>query len=120
VDGLGEGYFAGLAAGAVSPANLVAGFHVRPNGTSTVVAPIVLGVEAGATTTLQAGHTYTLRLRFHCKDRQRVLQSYNAGSASGPVQLGGDVLTAGADLVMEVQETTGGRNFLSSCCMTAW
>jgi hypothetical protein len=71
----------------------------------------VLGVEAGATTTLQAGHTYTLRLRLHCKDRQRVLQSYNAGSATGPVQLGGQALTAGADLVMEVQETTGGAQF---------
>jgi len=58
------------------------------------VAPIVLGVEAGATTTLADRHTYTLRLRFHCKDRQRVLQSYNAGSASGPVQLGGQMLTA--------------------------
>jgi hypothetical protein len=111
VDSLGEGYFAGLTSGTVSATNLVAGFHVRPNGSSTVVAPIVLGLEAGATTTLQAGHTYTLRLRFHCKDRQRVLQSYNAGSASGPVQLGGDVLAAGADLVMEVQETTGGAQF---------
>lgn len=111
VDSLGEGYFAGLSSGTVSAANLVGGFHVRPNGTSTVVAPIVLGVEAGATMTLQTGHTYTLRLRFHCKDRQRVLQSYIAGSASGAVQLGGDTLTASADLVLEVQETTGGAQF---------
>jgi hypothetical protein len=111
VDSLGEGYFAGLASGTVSPANLVAAFHVRPNGTSTVVAPMVLGVEAGATTTLQAGHTYTLRLRFHCKDRQRVLQSYSAGGANGPVQLGGQTLVAGASLMMEVQETTGGAQF---------
>ena len=76
-----------------------------------VVAPIVLGAEAGATTTLQTGHTYTLRLRFHCKDRQRALQSYSAGGANGPVQLGGQTLTAGADLVMELQETTGGAQF---------
>ncbi len=95
----------------MSPANLVAGFHVRPNGTSMVVAPIVLGVEAGVTATLQTGHTYTLRLRFHCKDRQRALQSYSAGGANGPVQLGGQTSTAGADLVMEVQESTGGAQF---------
>jgi hypothetical protein len=76
-----------------------------------VVAPMVLGVEAGATATLQTGHTYTLRLRFHCKDRQRVLQSYSAGGANGAVQLGGQTLTAGADLLMEVQETTGGEQF---------
>jgi hypothetical protein len=111
VDSLGEGYFAALSSGTISPANLVAGFHVRPNGTSMVVAPMVLGVEAGATTTLQTGHTYTLRLRFHCKDRQRVLQSYSAGGANGPIQLGGQTLTAGADLVMEIQETTGGAQF---------
>jgi hypothetical protein len=111
VDSLGEGYFAGLSSGTVSPANLVAGFHVRPNGTTTVVAPMVLGVESGATMTLQTGHTYTLRLRFHCKDRQRALQSYSAAGANGPIQLGGQTLTAGADLVMEVQETTGGAQF---------
>jgi hypothetical protein len=111
VDGLGEGYFAALASGTLSPANLIAGFHVRPNGTSTVVAPMVLGAEAGATATLQSGHTYTLRLRFHCKDRQRALQSYRAGSASGTVSLGGDTLIAGADLVLEIQETTGGAQF---------
>ena len=111
VDGLGEGYFAALASGNVSATNLIAGFHVRPNGTSTVVAPMVLGAEAGATATLQTGHTYTLRLRFHCKDRQRALQSYSAGSANGPVSLGGDILSADADLVLELQETTGGAQF---------
>jgi hypothetical protein len=111
VDSLGEGYFAALASGAVNPANLVAGFHVRPNGTSTGVAPIVLGVEAGVTSTLQTGHTYTLRLRFQCKDRHRALQNYSAGGANGPVQLGGQTLTAGADLVLELQETTGGVQF---------
>jgi hypothetical protein len=111
VDSLGEGYFAALSSGAVSAANLVAGFHVRPSGTSTVVVPIVLGVEAGATATLQTGHTYTLRLRFHCKDRHRALQSYSAGGANGPVQLGGQTSTAGADVVMELQQTTGGAQF---------
>jgi hypothetical protein len=111
VDSLGEGYFAGLSSGTISPTNFVAGFHVRPNGTSMVVAPMVLGVEAGATATLQTGHTYTLRLRFHCKDRQRVLQSYSAGGVNGAIQLGGQVLNAGANLVMEVQESTGGAQF---------
>jgi hypothetical protein len=111
VDSLGEGYFAALASGVVNPANLVAGFHVRPSGTSTVVAPIVLGVEAGVTSTLQIGHTYTLRLRFHCKDRHRALQNYSAGGANGPIQLGGQTLTAGADLVLELQESTGGAQF---------
>lgn len=107
VDGLGEGY-AGLASGSLDVANLFAGFHLRPNGAAVVVTPIVLGVEAGASATLQVGHTYSLRLRYHCKDRQRALQSYGAGGANGSVRLGGQRLIAAADLVLEVQETTGG------------
>ncbi len=107
VDGLGEGY-AGMANGSLDPASMFAGFHLRPNGTAVVVAPVVLGVEAGASAILQIGHTYTLRLRFHCKDRQRALQNYSVGGADGVVRLGGQRLNAGADLVMEVQETTGG------------
>jgi len=111
VDSSSEGYFAAMFNGALNAANIFAGFHVRPNGGAMVIAPIVLGVEAGATATLQMGHTYTLRLRFHCKDRQRSLQSYSSGSANGLVYLGGTTLTAGADLVLEVQETTGGAQF---------
>lgn len=88
IDSLGEGYFAALSAGPLSPANLMAGFHVRPNGTSMIVAPVVLGSEAGATMTLQTGHTYTLRLRFHCRDHQRVLQTYCVGGPDGLTQLG--------------------------------
>ena len=111
IDSPGEGYFAALFSGAVTVANMTAGFHVRPNGTSMVVVPVVVGAEAGASMTLQIGHTYTLRLRFHCKDRQRVLQSYGAGGPDGASQLGGQSLTANADLLMEVQETTGGAQF---------
>ncbi len=108
VDSLGEGYFAALSAGPVSTTSLMAGFHVRPNGTSMLIAPVVLGSEAGATMALQTGHTYTLRLRFHCKDRQRALQSYSVGGSDGTTQLGGQALSANGDLMLEVQETTGG------------
>lgn len=111
IDSLSEGYFAALCDGPLSPANLTAGFHVRPSGTNMVVAPMVLGSEAGVTMTIQSGHTYTLRMRFHCKDRQRALQSYSVGGAEGDVQLGGQALTAPADLVLEVQETTAGAQF---------
>lgn len=110
-DSLGEGYFAALCNGAVNTANMLASFHVRPNGTSMTIAPIVLGSEAGVTMNLQSGHTYTLRVRFHCKDRQRVLQSYCVGGPDGAPALGGQALAANADLVMEVQETTGGAQF---------
>ena len=108
IDAAGEAYVAGLASNTLDAANLFAGFHVRTNGTATVAVPVVLGVEAGASVTLQPGHTYTLRLRYHCSERQRALQSYNSGGADGPIRLGGQTLAAAADLVMEIQETTGG------------
>lgn len=111
IDSPGEGYFAGFLSGSLSPANLTAAFHLQPSGSSVTATPVVLGVQAGVSLTLQTGHTYTLRVRYHCKDRQRAVQSYSTGGADGSVVLGGGTLSAGADLVMEVQETTGGAQF---------
>jgi hypothetical protein len=111
IDSPGEGYFAGFLSGSLSAANLVAAFHLQPSGTSVTATPVVLGVQAGASAALQTNHTYTLRVRYHCKDRQRALQSYSTGGADGAVVLGGGTLTAGADLVLEIQETTGGAQF---------
>jgi len=87
-----------------------AGFHVRPNGTSTVCGTHCVGRGGGCHYDSADRPTYTLRLRFHCKTgsgapelqrRQRVWSR----AAGRPM------LTAGADLVMEVQETTGGAQF---------
>jgi hypothetical protein len=111
IDSPSEGYFAGFLAGSLSPANLIAAFHLQPSGSSVTATPLVLGAQAGASATLQTGHTYTLRVRYHCKDRQRVLQSYSTGGADGAVALGGGTLAARADLVLEIQETTGGAQF---------
>ncbi len=107
VDALGEGYV-GLASGSLQSSNIFAGFHLRPNGGAMVAVPVVQGVEAGSSATLQIGHSYSLRLRFHCKDRQRALQTYSAGSTGSATRLGGQRTNAAADLVMEIQETTAG------------
>ena len=108
IAGLGEAYLAGLTSDLGSAADFFAGFHLRPSGTAMVAVPMVQGIEAGASTTLQTGHTYTLRVRFHCRDKQRALQSYNVGGANGALLLGSQTLSAGGDLVIEIQETTGG------------
>ncbi len=111
LDSVGEAYVAGLAAGSMNAANLVAGFHLQPSGSSVTATPVVLGALAGASVTLQVGHSYTFRLRLYCKERQRALQTYASSGADGNVFEGGGSISAGAALTMEVQETTSGAQF---------
>ncbi|MGI8771095.1 MAG: hypothetical protein ACR2JE_06645 [Acidobacteriaceae bacterium] len=108
VQGTGEGYVAGFYSGTAHLENLFAGFHVKATAGALSIAPVVEGAEAGGSVTVVSGHTYTLRLRFHCKDVQRVLQSYYVSDGASNKSFGGDLITAGGDLVLELQETTGG------------
>jgi hypothetical protein len=91
-----DGMLAGMYEGATTLANCFAGFRVRQNvsgtGGVTVLVPVVNGVEVGTVFTPLAGHSYTLRLRLHCVEMQRVMQRYYCmvdgvvqgfGSASG-------------------------------------
>ena len=88
-------------------ANCFAGFRVRQSvsgtGGVTVMVPVLNGVEVGTVFTPLAGHAYTLRLRLHCVEMQRVQQRYYCmvdgvvqgfGSASG--------LAAPIDVVFEL------------------
>jgi hypothetical protein len=108
VQAAGEGYVAGFYSGIVQLENLFAGFHVKATNGALSITPVVEGAEAGAAVALVSGHTYTLRLRFHCKDVQRVLQSYYVSDGSASKSFGGGTIAAGGDLVLEVQDTTGG------------
>jgi hypothetical protein len=108
VQAAGEGYVAGFYSGIVQLENLFAGFHVKATNGALSITPVVEGAEAGAAVALVSGHTYTLRLRFHCKDVQRVLQSYYVSNGSASKSFGGGTIAAGGDLVLEVQDTTGG------------
>jgi hypothetical protein len=87
-----DGMLGGMYAGATTLANCFAGFRVRQAGGVTVLVPVVNGVEVGTVFTPAAGHRYTLRLRLHCVEMQRVAQRYYCmvdgviegfGSASG-------------------------------------
>jgi hypothetical protein len=108
VQAVGEGYVAGFYSGSVQLENLFAGFHVKATNGALSIAPVVEGTEAGGAVALVSGHTYTLRLRFHCKDVQRVLQSYYVSDGSASKRFGGGSIAANGDLVLELQETTGG------------
>jgi hypothetical protein len=102
-----NGMLAGMYQGLPVLAECFAGFRVRQSvsgtGGVTVVVPVINGVEVGTVFTPIAGHSYTMRLRLHCVEMQRVTQPYYCmvdgvvegfGSASG--------VTAPMDVVFEL------------------
>ena len=98
------GVVCGLYVGRTASSTCFAGYNVRQSGGSTVVAPFVNGVEVGTVYTLLSGHSYTLRIRLHCVEMQRVLQTYYA-MVDGAIQtFGGGVVTAPMNLVFELQD----------------
>ena len=104
LDAGSTGIVCGLYSGATASANCFAGYNVRQSGGATVVAPFVNGAEVGTVFTLLSGHTYTLRIRLHCVETQRVLQAYYA-MVDGAVQgFGGGVVAAPMALVFELQD----------------
>jgi hypothetical protein len=91
-----DGMLGGMYQGTPVLANCFAGFRVRQqlsgSNSTTVVVPVLNGAEVGTVFTPVSGHTYTLRLRLHCVEMQRVPQRYYGlvdgtiegfGSASG-------------------------------------
>ena len=102
--GASVGVTCGLYAGATQSANCFVGYNVRQSGGSTVVVPFVNGAEVGTVFTLLEGHFYTLRIRLHCVEMQRVLQTYYA-MVDGVVQaFGGGLVTAPMSVVFESQD----------------
>lgn len=102
--GTSSGVVCGLYAGATQSANCFAGYNVRQSGGTTVIVPFVNGAEVGTVFTLLEGHSYTLRIRLHCVEVQRVLQTYYA-MVDGVVQaFGGGVVAAPVNLVFELQD----------------
>jgi hypothetical protein len=108
--GASAGIVCGLYSGVIQSANCFAGYNVRQSGGSTVAVPFVNGAEVGTVFTLLEGHIYTLRIRMHCVEVQRVMQSYYA-MVDGVVQaFGGGVVTAPMNLVFELQDLGAASN----------
>ncbi len=99
----GDGMLGGLYAGAAVLATCFAGFRVRQNSGATVIVPVVSGAEVGTPYTALAGHSYTLRLRLHCAETQRVMQRYTC-MVDGVVQTfgNGSAVSAPMDIVFDL------------------
>ena len=110
-----DGMLGGLYAGTPVLANCVAGFRVRQSvsgtGSVTQIVPVLNGVEAGSVFTPEATHRYTLRLRLHCVEMQRVHQRYYC-MMDGVVQTFGDAggIAAPLDAVFEVVDQGAASN----------
>jgi hypothetical protein len=110
LSGASAGVICGLYSGATQSANCFVGYNIRQSGGATVAVPFVNGAEAGTVFTILAGHTYTLRIRLHCVEVQRVLQAYYS-MVNGAVQsFGGGLVSAPMSLVFELQDLGAASN----------
>lgn len=99
-----DGVLCGLYSGAVGIPNCLAGFRARTSGSNTIVVPLVEGNEIGTAFTLQAGHSYILRIRLHSAEVQRMLNSYFSYGANGPEVFGGGTVASPLQLLFELQD----------------
>ena len=99
-----DGVVCGLYAGPVARASCFAGYNVRQSGGSTLVVPYVNGAEVGTPLTVLAGHAYTLRIRVHCAETQRVQQRYYAMVDGVVESFGGGLVSAPMAVVFELQD----------------
>jgi hypothetical protein len=105
-----NGVLCGLYSGSTQRANCFAGYNVRQSAGATVLTPFINGAEAGTTYTLLSGHSYTLRIRLHSPEMQRVLQTYYA-RVDGSIQaFGGGLVSSPISLVFDLQDLGNASN----------
>ncbi len=103
-----QGILNGVYAGTIEAANCVAGFQISQASGNTQISALINGATAGSAFTTVSGHMYTLRLRAYCNELYRSEQIYYSIDDNGQTSYGGNYLTAGGSVVLEVQDTTNG------------
>jgi hypothetical protein len=105
-----QGVLCGLYSGTIEIANCFAGFNLRQVSGATVMTPMIDGVEVGTTFNVQVGHAYTLRIRLHCPEVQRQLQTYYATVDGVLESFGGSAVAAPATLVFDLIDLGAASN----------
>jgi hypothetical protein len=108
--GLSDGMLCGLYSGPIQRANCFAGYNVRQSGGSTILTPFVNGAEIGTSYILLDGHAYTLRLRLHSPEMQRVLQTYYTRVDGVIESFGGGVVASPMSLVFDLVDVGNSSN----------
>ena len=103
-----SGLVLGLYTGPINQGSCFAGFQVSSQGNTTSIAPLLNGESAGTALSLQAGHLYTFRLRIYSAEMERLRQNYFAQGESGPIVIGGDLVSSAGQVEFEVQDVTSG------------
>ncbi len=104
------GILAGFFVGMMTLPACTAGFQVTSQqGAGAVsVQPIVQGTANGTTYAINPANQYTLRVRVHCPEIERVSAIYRSYGDSGAISYGGQWSVAPAKLQFEIQEFVNG------------
>jgi hypothetical protein len=99
-----DGVLCGFYSGLTVREDCIAGVSIRQSSGQTIAVALVNGVESGAAMPIASGHTYAFRVRVHCNETQRVLQTYTAQAAATVKQFGGGHVEGGLSLVLEARD----------------
>jgi hypothetical protein len=104
------GILAGFFTGGEEAAGCTAGFQVTAQqGTGAVtLQPYIQGTAVGTTFTVNPANQYTLRVRVHCPECERVRAIYRSFGDSGPITAGGNWNLSPGKLQLEIQEFVNG------------
>jgi hypothetical protein len=104
------GILAGLFSSLLTAGNCIAGLQATAQqGSGTVtLQPIVQGTPAGVPFTLNAANQYTLRVRVHCPECNRMGAVYYSYGDSGLISAGGVWSIDPGKIQMEIQEFVNG------------
>jgi hypothetical protein len=104
------GILAGFFATLMTASNCIAGLQATAEvGTGAVtLQPIVQGSVAGSTFALHPANQYTLRVRVHCAESNRIQAAYYSFGDSGVISAGGGGAIAPGKIQMEIQEFVNG------------
>ncbi|HXE07748.1 MAG TPA: hypothetical protein VN612_07620, partial [Acidobacteriaceae bacterium] len=102
LDAPSDGVLLGLYSGPVQRSNCFGGYNVRQSGGSTLLTPFINGVEVGTSFTVLPGHSYTLRIRIHSPEVQRVRQTYYATVDGAVESFGSGTIDAPLSLVFDL------------------
>ncbi|MFZ1086922.1 MAG: hypothetical protein WAN35_18310 [Terracidiphilus sp.] len=105
-----NGILAGFFVGADKQAGCIAGFQATAQqGTGAVtIQPLIQGSPVGATYAINPAYQYSLRLRMHCEEIERELAVYRSFGDSGPITVGGQLISSAGNIQMEIQQFVNG------------
>jgi hypothetical protein len=105
-----SGTLAGFFIGRDTQGACIAGFQATPQaGTGAVtLQPLIQGSAVGTAYAINPAYQYTLRVRVHCPENERVLSIYRSFGDSGAILAGGQTNTVPGNVQMEIQQFVDG------------